>query len=436
MMKKFFSLLIALLMLFSCVGCANSTVTEELPQEVAETAPEEESEKESELLVGKLNADGLLPNGLVGIYLEGEDASDRLADFSKGNLKNHSERYTYQGIGQTDTGAVMNIIFTNTGADLAACLSELADLAKREGFNQGECRIEYDLCKPPFIYSEDVMRNMYKNSVEGDPICITDNATMGRTVELRSDEFAEEILEKHAKEYGYAIKESVLTAEDYKTSHMNLEKVAFAAGYATDKALTSLEKVAPTFLRYPSANVRCKDVEDYQARASWSLMHIFGVNILEKVCQTGLAAAESRLDLGTDHILQSNWGYVYTDADGNFRTRLSLMVKDPAEKSGWHVTAYEVLVHPVEGDKFTCTDYEAGEIIQLLPYIDFETSLKCGEGKVVKENGEQMIYEDGECGLTVIDICHAFIISGKSDVLWDEHPEWMEEHNNCQSIYC
>ena len=432
MMKKFFSLLIALLMLFSCVGCGTEKVIEEA------SAPIEEAVEETvDLIIGQPNAEGLVPNGLVGIYLDGEDAYDRMYDWGNKYLPQLGVTYDYGGIGNTDTGVVMSITITKTGADLTSYMNRLADFAKEAGFNKGECRIEYDMGTPPFIYSEDVMRNMYKNSVEGDPICITDRATMGRTVELRSDELARKILEKQAKEYGYSIKESNLASEDFKTSHLNLEPIAFGAGYATDKAYVSLESDVPSFLTYLSANVRCEDVEDYQARASWSLMNIFGVNILEKVCQTGLAAAESRLDLGTDHILQSNWGYVYTDADGNFRTRLSLMVKDPAEKSGWHVTAYEVLVHPVEGDKFTCTDYEAGEIIQLLPYIDFETSLKCGEGKVVKENGEQMIYEDGECGLTVIDICHAFYINGKIEQIRNEHPEWMEEHNeNCDNMFC
>ena len=429
-MKKYISILMIVMMLLGCVGCSAQEVVEEAVtnDQTAETVAGDE------VVIGQPTADGLVPNGLVAIYLDGDDSRDRLGDFSVTLSQKFSVEYEYQGIGTSDAGHVMSITVLGKSKSLTACMEEIADLAKEAGFNEGECRIEYDMGNPPFKYSEAVMRNMFKNSMVGDGICVDSGTNIDGVKKIASDDRAKQVLERIAQKFGFSPSESTITAEEYKLSTAVPTRISFIGGYSTDQANRSETTAVPAFMRYLPVNVDCESAEGFPSRNSATLKEIIGKELLEEIHQTGRAEAERTLDLGTNHIFQSNWGMVYTDADGDFRVRMSLMVKDPAGKSGWYVTAYEVIVVPVEGDMFTCTEYVAtGEIIQLIPYVSFEKSLKCGERRVT----ETTDYDEGDCGLTAVDVCHAFYINNKIDKIENEFPELLTEHEEkCDSLIC
>ena len=182
-MKKVFCVLLAIAMALCGIGCGAKEAVEE-------TAPAEEAiadVKDEEVFLGEATADGLVPSGLIAIYLDGDDAYDRLGDFSVAlgdmyleliNVLYEPIRYDYIGVGYTDTGAVLSCSLENTALgsgqsrSLTAEMERIEALAAEQGFNTGECRIEYDLATPPFPYSEGVMRNMFTSSRGGDLACI------------------------------------------------------------------------------------------------------------------------------------------------------------------------------------------------------------------------------------------------------------------------
>lgn len=457
-MKKVFCILLAIAMALCGIGCGEKEPVEEI-------VPAEEAiadVKEEEIILGEPMADGLVPNGLIAIYLDGDNAYDRLAQFSVDlgdmywDVMYELEEpivYDYLGIGNTETGAVLNCQLKKPEDSADVTVSMSAEMKRIEclisdvGFNKGECHIEYDLAKPPFLYSEGVMENMFLNSKGGDVACVHAHFTCDNY--LIYEKTGAKIVQRMAKLYGYPVSESTLAAEDYRMCS-NSQSVDFSAGYDINYACTSLKNCVPTFLRYLQENTCCEGVADakegmnawkddmeFYSRTGRTLAGIFGEEVLTKICRVGAEEALRVLDLGTDYILQSNWGLVYTDVQGNFRVRLSLMVKDPAGKTGWYVTAYEVLVNPVEGDMFTCADYAAtGEIIQILPLITFEKSVESGTARAVNDKALQTV-KDGEYGLTPNDICHAFYCADKLEEIEELYPEWLAIHRDtCRNMYC
>ncbi len=432
-MKKIVCYMLIGLMLLSMAGCAAEVPVSEVVEEVVE---ETEAPKEPELIVGQATAEGMVPSGIIGLFLNGADAEERLLSLAEPLGPFVEECYNnggvtdwqYMGMGDTETGKVMNFS-VGEGANLSAFIEGLQEVTKDAGFNEGESWIECDMAKPPFLYSKAVMRNMFENSLKSDVICQGLFYSTGSEVPM-SENLKNKIVKKNAIKYGYSESESTLTAEDYLMSTYDPLSTAFVAA---GEARVSLQTAVPEFLCTLNESVKCVETDEFLTRDSSTLKNIFGTEILESICQIGCAKAEAVLPLGSKHILQSNWAMVYTDANGNFRVRLSLMVKDPAGKTGWYVTAYEVLVNPVEGDMFTCAEYEAtGEIIQLIPYISFEKSMECGKEASWEAFGSTHSHPYGGRGLTPIEIAHAFYAAGMGDELEKEWPDCAKEHReNC-----
>lgn len=439
-MKKFISIIIAALMLLSCVGCDNSTnVVEEIVPAVTEETevPEEVSDP---LTVGVVNEEGTTPSGILFVDLEGSDSDERLYEFYDFAKSLFSQASSKMGVTYTDTGAMLTMMFTDAEASMRTAAEEARSAAQEFGFNEGNCKITVDMATPPFKFSEFFLRMLFDRSATGDAICTystfsADNMVCGEKAQINLHEATHE-------GRGFGSNSAELPPEAFKMASLGdwtMFHDARDGGYIlTDGAKISDEAIIPalTFVEGLPVNLWCDElpgvkkgtlavngIDGFMSRGTRALEPIFGKELLQRIYEVAMDEAITSLDLGTEHLLNSNWGMVYTDVQGDFRVRTSLIVKNPEGKTGWYVGAYDIVVVPAEGDIFTCADYVAtGEIIPLMPLITLETSLDCGE-------------KDEKCGLSAKEACHVFAMAGKLDLLIEDFPAIVDEHDaTCNAL--
>lgn len=432
-MKKFASIIIVLLMLLSCIGCDNSTtVVEEIVPAVTEES-EVSEEVTDPLTVGVINEDGTTPSGILFVNLEGSDSDERLYEFYDFAKSLFSQASSKMGVTYTDTGAMLTMMFTDAKASMRTAAEEVKSAAQEYGFNEENCKITVDMATPPFKFSEFFLRMLFDRSAVGDAICTTCTFTADNMV--RREE-AQKVQQRNAYEgRGFGNNAAELPLEAFKMASRGdwtMFHDAHDGVYVQNDGATIIDEnivSAPDYILGLPVNLWCDEipgvkegtlaingVDGFMSRGTRVLEPIFGKELLQRIYEVAMDEAITSLDLGTEYLLNSNWGMVYTDVQGNFRVRTSLIVKNPEGKTGWYVGAYDIVVVPVEGDMFTCSEYAAtGEIIPLMPLVTLDTSLRCGE-------------EDEKYGLTTVEVCHIFAGANKFDLLVSEFPTISAEH--------